>query len=631
MSYTPVDLLQKYTPPTIPGDNNPTFTQYSYDADRFLTNVQRPDGISVNYNPDTAGRLSSIAYNNPQGTVETVSFAPYDPTTGKLTKSVSAAEAGGECTQFTYDGSLPKTLTWGGASCGPISGALAFGYNSDFNVYSQSINGGTPLLFGYDNDRLLTSAGAITIARDTHNGLLSGTTLGSVADSYNYDPNGLFASYTAKFGTSVLYTETIVTRDANGRIKEKKDIFGSVTAHDWVYQYDPAGRLTDAQDGVNPNSHYGYDSDDNRNLFVPGGGTAVLPSYDTQDRLKIYGSKSFAYTENGELLSKTEGGQQTTYAYDPFGNLLHVGLPSGSGGTNIDYVIDAQNRRVGKKVNGALTQGFLYQDQLHVVALLDGGNNIVERFVYGSKPNVPDYFTTSAGTYRILSDHLGSPRLVIDSSGNLIESISYDEFGNETDVPISPLPSGYQLIPFGFAGGLYDTDTKFVRFGARDYDASVGRWTTKDPIGFNGGNNQYIYALNDPVNARDQDGLQSCACGEQASAAIYVGPWDAWLAYRDAQQAKAEAEATGLSGSIGGLQDAFRHCDWSCLLARDIGPSQASIIGSLHEVCNPSDQNMDLYNNGVGRDLALSSDLPCEQACLGAIYNGKVWRTSSSP
>jgi hypothetical protein len=54
--------------------------------------------------------------------------------------------------------------------------------------------------------------------------------------------------------------------------------------------------------------------------------------------------------------------------------------------------------------------------------------------VYGSKANVPDYMVTSGGTYRILSDHLGSPRAVADvASGNLIETISFDEFGNEAD------------------------------------------------------------------------------------------------------------------------------------------------------------------------------------------------------
>jgi RHS repeat-associated protein len=65
---------------------------------------------------------------------------------------------------------------------------------------------------------------------------------------------------------------------------------------------------------------------------------------------------------------------------------------------------------------------------------------------------------------------------------------------------------GFQ--PFGFAGGLYDPQTKLVRFGFRDYDAETGRWTVKDPIGFGGGDTElYGYVGNDPVNRRDPFGL----------------------------------------------------------------------------------------------------------------------------
>jgi len=64
---------------------------------------------------------------------------------------------------------------------------------------------------------------------------------------------------------------------------------------------------------------------------------------------------------------------------------------------------------------------------------------------------------------------------------------------------------GFQ--PFGFAGGLYDTDTKLVRFGARDYDPQIGRWVSKDPILFGGGQaNIYVYVDSEPVNAMDVTG-----------------------------------------------------------------------------------------------------------------------------
>jgi RHS repeat-associated protein len=102
-------------------------------------------------------------------------------------------------------------------------------------------------------------------------------------------------------------------------------------------------------------------------------------------------------------------------------------------------------------------------------------------------------------TYRVLSDHLGSVRLVVNAvDGSITQRIDYDEFGNVT----SDTNSGFQ--PFAFAGGLYDQSTKLTRFGARDYDAFTGRWTAKDPILFAGGDlNLYGYILCNPINIID--------------------------------------------------------------------------------------------------------------------------------
>jgi RHS repeat-associated protein len=142
------------------------------------------------------------------------------------------------------------------------------------------------------------------------------------------------------------------------------------------------------------------------------------------------------------------------------------------------------------------------------VAELDGAGNVVSRFVYGTKLNVPEYMIRGGATYRLLTDHLGSVRLVVDTaSGTIAQRIDYDEFGQITQ-DTNP---GFQ--PFGFVGGLYDQHTKLTRFGLRDYDAFTGRWTTKDPIRFAGGDvNLYGYVLNDPVNFVDPTGLLTFRC-----------------------------------------------------------------------------------------------------------------------
>jgi RHS repeat-associated protein len=110
---------------------------------------------------------------------------------------------------------------------------------------------------------------------------------------------------------------------------------------------------------------------------------------------------------------------------------------------------------------------------------------------------------TDGTVYRLITDHLGSVRLVVNAeTGAVVQRMDYDAFGRV----LQDSSPGFQ--PFGFAGGLYDDDTELVRFGARDYDAYNGRWTAKDPILFRGGSpNLYAYAHGDPINRIDPSGL----------------------------------------------------------------------------------------------------------------------------
>ncbi len=80
-----------------------------------------------------------------------------------------------------------------------------------------------------------------------------------------------------------------------------------------------------------------------------------------------------------------------------------------------------------------------------------GIGNLVSRFVYAGRASTPAYLVRGGVTYRVLTDHLGSVRRIVDSAtGNVVQAIEYDAFGR-TLADTNPL-----WQPFGFAGGHAD-------------------------------------------------------------------------------------------------------------------------------------------------------------------------------
>jgi len=481
-NYTAVDLESHYIPPNLSDILNPE-TRYDYNKDKQLELIIRPDGQTVDYVYNaTTGKLTQTVI--PQG-----SYAySYSGATGQLTQ-ITAPNSG--TLNYAYDGSLLLSSTWGGN----VSGEVSQTYNNDFQQVQGCANSDC-IDFAYDDDLLLIQAGKLAINRDAQKGgLITSTAINNINTARTYNPFGELDTVAANDGSSVLYSADY-SRDNLGRITQQVEtVLSTTTTYD--YRYDLAGRLEEIDTNGISTATYGYDSNSNRTLVngVPSG------IFDAQDRLTDHNNTSYTYTVNGELQTKldTVTNETTTYLYDVLGNLRQITLPDS---TQIDYDIDGQNRRIGKRINGVLSQAFLYKDQLNPVAELEASGAIVSRFVYGSKINVPDYMVKGGATYRIISNHLGSPRLVVDtSSGNVVQRIDYNEWGEIT----SDSNPGFQ--PFGFAGGLYDQDTKLTRFGARDYDAEIGRWAAKDPIKFIGlDTNLYGYTFLDPVNYIDPDG-----------------------------------------------------------------------------------------------------------------------------
>ena len=301
--YTAGDQEDTYTPPTVSGISSPA-TRYDYNRDKQLTRITRPDGQSVDlsYHPDK-GHLTTLTIPRGDYTYR------YDATTGQQTGIT--APNGGSLT-FTYDGFLPTGATWSGA----ISGSVTRSYDNDFQLTSLSVNGDS-IAYTYDDDGLLTGAGALTLSRDAQNGLLTGTALGSTASSIAYNLFGEAETDTATYGGTAQY-QASYTRDSLGRITQKQETLDSVTTtHD--YAYDLAGRLTEVKANSATTATYSYDANGNRSE-----GT-----YDEQDRLLTWGTASYSYTANGELQSKTDTGLTTNYSYDVLGNLMQASLPGG--------------------------------------------------------------------------------------------------------------------------------------------------------------------------------------------------------------------------------------------------------------------------------------------------------------
>ena len=194
------------------------------------------------------------------------------------------------------------------------------------------------------------------------------------------------------------------------------------------------------------------------------------------------GVETLVYSARGELLERTAGGNTVAYAYDGYGR--RVGRKNGSENWSQYLYADPQNAypvTATRDPGGVLTT-YHYDDFGHLFAFQRGGD-----------------------WYYVATDQVGTPRVVSDATGNIIKTLDYDSYG----VLIADSNPGFDL-PIGFAGGISDRVTGLVRFGARDYDPAIGRWTAKDPILFESGQmNLYAYVTNNPITNTDPEGSRT--------------------------------------------------------------------------------------------------------------------------
>ena len=295
----------------------------------------------------------------------------------------------------------------------------------------------------------------------------------------------------------------VIVPDGNGRIGVRVEVVaGSKVVHE--YAYDAANRLAGVRRDGADTERYAYDEQGRRakDWSPQRGNVGRELVYGPDDRLLRAGDVMFEYDPMGRLQRRREPGRQDLVCnYSPLGFLSGARTPSLR---FIGFERDADERRTAKLVNGKKVEGYGWDRQGRLAWFYDVRSGATCWFRYAADGRLPAAMDRAGETYFLGWDHLGSLRAVVDSNGTVVKEILYDAFGNilkETNPEFR--------IPFGFAGGLHDRDLSMVCFRFRDYVPDVGRFSSKDPIGYKGGDaDLYGYCCDDPVNGVDPSGLQ---------------------------------------------------------------------------------------------------------------------------
>ncbi|MEZ4253786.1 MAG: RHS repeat-associated core domain-containing protein [Polyangiales bacterium] len=450
------------------------------------------------------------------------------------------------------------TVAVGGATTNVPT--LAYDYDADGLITSVGYGyASTPTLRegSYDETVAVSPTGirAMAVVPDPATGMLAQTCVGNVVPGSGTCSGRVSTTITPNdFGepasVETTWNGTTVTgslsfhydHDRAGRIVARTEVEGA-TSTTLEYGYDPQGRLENVWRRTSPTTrerlyHYQYDANGNRiGWDLPSGScdadvsTCVL--VDEQDRLLSAGGVRYRYDLQGQLATRTEGTREEAFTYDMAGNLrAFVVREAGTQTRHVEYAIDAFGRRVGRYVSTSgetsADRFWVYQDGLNPVAQLNASGQLELLFLYGTQAHVPDLVVEVRGpgaaddvVYRVVTDQVGSVRRLVNvETGAVAASFDYSPFG----VLEREEGSLAARFPFRFAGGLWDGDTGLVRFGARDYDPRVGRWTAKDPILWGGGQaNLYEYVSSSPVRFFDPAGEFALTSCDSPQGVIYCG------------------------------------------------------------------------------------------------------------
>lgn len=538
-------------------DNLTTVTQgvqtrtYVYDSLKRLTSSTNPESGTVTLGYDNNGNLTSRL--DARNITITMTYDALDRITSKNTNDSPQTPT----VNFYYDAqTLPSgapsydrgfatgrlvAVTYGGTSAGTYAGydqmgrvvrqyqrtdsvnylveASYFANSSTQSVTYPAVPGaGDRRVVNYTNDSAGRTASVSSPARTyapaasvssvgyaPHSGLALQTYGNNLINAVSY--NNRLQPIEIKLGTSgspssiIDLDYTYGTTTNNGNVQSLAYSGGGLT-YTQTFAYDALNRLTTSQEnsGANWSQTNGYDRYGNRWINL-GGGTQSL--YFTATNNRITG---WSYDNVGNLLNDTVH----TYTYDAHNKVSKVD------GTSA-YVYDGTGQRVRKLVGENVR--FVYGINGELVAEFSGASGaLLKEYIYGPGgllATIEPTVINTNGTRYTTPDHLGSPRVITNSSSGVVSRHDYMPFGEEIGSGVGGRTPGMGFIVTDgvrqkFTQQERDSETGLDYFKARYYSSLQGRFTSADSVGGSVQNpqtlNLYAYTMGNPLRFIDPSG-----------------------------------------------------------------------------------------------------------------------------
>ena len=389
-------------------------------------------------------------------------------------------------TSITYTYDSRGRLTSETSDINGSTYSTSYSYDDASNITSITYPSTNSYSYTYDDvNRITALPGYASFAYTATNMIDNISYQNGVTTDYTYDVRD------RPTGIVIGSLETLnYTYDPSGNV---------LKMNDWEYEYDGLNRLEAATSVFDLD--YTYDALGNRTQQTENTVTTSY-TYNTLMRLtaKTVGSEAtyFTYDPNGNMTEKEEGNSSYTYTWDINNRLREV---RDDGNLLFEYLYDSHGRRVKSHNHSTgVTTTYIYAgiNVIHEVTSSESTD-----YLYANGMRIAK--KTGATVKYFHSDHLGSTRLVTDSSGQPTFESDYKPFGQDANA------TGTEK--YTFTGQYSEADIGLYYFGARWYDASLGRFISEDPIKgsmlSSQSQNPYVYCMNNPLRYVDPSGMMT--------------------------------------------------------------------------------------------------------------------------